>query len=76
VFLKDDLLSKNNRSEKNRLYEVSSTAATFVGKSFYRKISKCQKVYHQEKKIKEVKICQKAPRPLTYHINILLFSDN
>jgi hypothetical protein len=51
VFLNDDLLSKNNRSEKNRLNEVSSKVATFVRKSFYLKILKWKKVSHQEKKI-------------------------
>jgi hypothetical protein len=51
--------------KKIRLNKVSSKVPTFVQKRFHPKISKCQKVSYQEKKIKKVQICQNAPRPLS-----------
>jgi hypothetical protein len=46
--------------KKIRLYEGSTKVPTFVGKSFYPKISKWQKVSYQEEKNEKVQICQNA----------------
>ena len=63
VFLNGDLYSKNYKSEKNRIYEVSPKVAPCILKAFDLKIQKLRKVYRHEKKIVRVQICRNAPTP-------------